>query len=72
MLSTSAIQKIAVNGAALPKAKRLYLTEVEAEVDGDVFFPPLNEDDWTETRRESHPAGEFDEHPFTFRVLERR
>ena len=26
---------------ALPKAKRIYLTEVEAEPDGDVFFPPF-------------------------------
>ena len=58
--------------AALPKSRRLYLTEVEADVEGDVRFPPFNEADWTEVRRESHPAGEHDEHPFTFRVLERR
>ena len=57
---------------ALPKAKRLYLTEVEAEVEGDVFFPPFDEAEWEEVRREAHAAGEFDEHPFTFRVLERR
>ncbi|HEX6860486.1 MAG TPA: dihydrofolate reductase [Caulobacteraceae bacterium] len=57
---------------AMPKAKRLYLTEVEADVEGDVFFPPFDEGDWTEVRREGHPAGEFDEYPFTFRVLEKR
>ena len=57
---------------ALPKARRLYLTEVEADVEGDVFFPPFDEVEWEEVRRESRPAGEFDEHPFTFRVLERR
>ncbi|HYG26859.1 MAG TPA: dihydrofolate reductase [Caulobacteraceae bacterium] len=57
---------------SMPKARRLYLTEVEAEVEGDVFFPPFDETEWTEVRRESHPAGEHDEHPFTFRVLERR
>ena len=58
--------------AALPKAKRLYLTEVEADVEGDVFFPPFDEADWTEVRREARPAGEEDEYPFIFRVLERR
>ena len=58
--------------AALPKAKRLYLTEVEAEVAGDVTFPVFDESAWTEVSRESHPAGEQDEYPFTFRVLERR
>jgi dihydrofolate reductase len=58
--------------AALPKARRLYLTEVEADVAGDVTFPLFDESAWTEVSRESHPAGEQDEYPFTFRVLERR
>ncbi len=56
---------------ALPKAKRIYLTEVEAEVEGDVFFPPFAEAGWREVRRESHAAGEGDDYPFVFRVLER-
>ena len=57
---------------ALPKARRLYVTEVEAEVAGDVFFPPFDEGDWREVRREAYPAGDGDEFPFVFRVLERR
>ena len=57
---------------ALPKARRLYLTEVDAEVDGDVRFPAFDEGAWTEVRREAHPAGEGDDHAFVFRVLERR
>ena len=57
---------------ALPKAKRLYITEVDAEVDGDVTFPAFDEAAWTEVRREEHPAGEGDDHAFIFRVLERR
>ena len=57
---------------ALPKARRLYLTEVEAEVEGDVHFPPFDEDAWNEVRREAHPAGPDDDHPFVFRLLERR
>jgi len=57
---------------ALPKARRLYLTEVEATVDGDVTFPDFDEAAWSEVRRERHPAGEGDDHAFVFRVLERR
>lgn len=57
---------------ALPKAKRLYLTEVQAEVEGDVRFPAFDEAAWTEVRREAHPAGPDDDHAFVFRVLERR
>jgi dihydrofolate reductase len=58
--------------AALPKGRRRYLTEVDAEVEGDVILPPFDESQWVEVGRESHPAGLDDEFPFTFRVLERR
>ena len=58
--------------AAMPKARRLYLTEVLADVEGDVTLPHFDEAEWTEVRREEHPAGPDDEYPFVLRVLERR
>ena len=61
----------AVAQAALPKARRIYLTEVEADPEGDVILPPFDLTGWREVRREHHDAGEGDEFPFTFRVLER-
>jgi dihydrofolate reductase len=66
-----------IGGAALfelvlPQARRLYLTEVEAEVEGDVFFPAFDESRWTEVSREHHEADEKNQYPFTIRVLERR
>jgi dihydrofolate reductase len=57
---------------ALPKARRLYLTDVDAEVEGDVVLSPIDESRWREISREAHPAGPNDEFPFTIRVLERR
>lgn len=57
---------------ALARARRIYLTEVDAEVEGDVVLSPIDESRWTEVRSELHPAGEGDEHAFKFRVLERR
>jgi dihydrofolate reductase len=57
---------------ALPKAKRLYITEVAAEVEGNVTFPAFDETAWNEVRRDAYPAGEGDDHAFVFRVLERR
>jgi dihydrofolate reductase len=62
---------VALFELALPKARRLYLTEVQAEVEGDVRFPAFDAAAWREVRREAHPAGEGDDHPFVFRVLER-
>jgi dihydrofolate reductase len=61
----------AVFAEAMPKAKRLYLTEVDAVVEGDTHFPPIDEKEWREVSREAHPAGPDDDYPFVFRVLER-
>jgi len=58
--------------AALPRAHRLYITEVEAEPEGDAVFPAFDETRWTEVSWEPHAAGEKDDHAFAFRVLERR
>jgi dihydrofolate reductase len=72
------VAEIAVIGGArifeqvLPRATRIYLTEVEADPEGDTVMPAFDEGQFEEVSRESHPAGEKDDHPFTFRVLERR
>ncbi|MEX2961738.1 dihydrofolate reductase [Microbulbifer sp. TYP-18] len=47
----------------LPLATRLYLTEVEAEVAGDAFFPPLGEG-WKEVTRSCYPASKVDEYRY--------
>jgi dihydrofolate reductase len=54
---------------AVPRADRLYVTDVESEAGGDVFFPPLAEEDWrcVEESALQHENG----HAFRFRVLER-
>jgi len=57
---------------ALPKARRLYISEVEASPEGDARFPDFNEADWIEISSERIEPGEKDDHAFTFRVLERR
>ena len=57
---------------ALPKAGRIYLTDIDAEVEGDVLLTPFDEGRWTEVRSERHEASDQDEYPFTVRVLERR
>lgn len=57
---------------AMAKAKRLYLTDVDAEPDGDVLFPAFDEAAWTEVSREEHSVIEGDDHAYAFRILERR
>jgi len=61
----------AVYALALPRADRLYLTRVQAEVEGDAFFPELDESEWTLREEEHHPADERHAFAFTFQVLDR-
>jgi dihydrofolate reductase len=55
----------------LAKADRIYLTEVDLEVEGDTYFPRLNPSQWHETAREIHPRGPNDSADFVLRVLDR-
>ncbi|GAA5525187.1 IS1595 family transposase ISSsu9 [Microbulbifer aestuariivivens] len=50
---------------ALPLAQRLYVTEVDAEVAGDAFFPVFA-DGWSETRRDCYPSSDRDEYNYCF------
>lgn len=56
---------------ALPRVQTIHLTRVHAEIDGDVTFPKLAEQEWHEAAKEYHPADERHVHAFTFSTLER-
>jgi dihydrofolate reductase len=53
----------------LPMADRLYLTRVKAEVDGDAFFPNIDENQWQKTAEKA--AKTIDKFDYCFQVLER-
>jgi dihydrofolate reductase len=55
----------------LPQVQVIHLTRVHANVDGDVVFPELREQEWREIAREYHPADERHAYAFTFSTLER-
>ena len=57
---------------SLASADLIHLTEVEAEVEGDTFFPPFDRKDWVEHEVTRHPADARHEFPFRIVVLERR
>ncbi|TDS92624.1 dihydrofolate reductase [Rahnella sp. BIGb0236] len=56
----------------LPKANRLYLTHIDAEVEGDTHFPDYEPDDWESTFSEFHDADEQNSHGYCFEILDRR
>lgn len=72
------LQEIMLIGGAelfeqgMSHSDRIYLTEVEAEVDGDTFFPKITLSDWQVTTEDTWPADENNEFACSFKVLERR
>ena len=55
----------------LPRADRLYLTEIHHRFAGDAYFPAFDARAWRETSRSDHAADAANPYPFSFVVLER-
>lgn len=67
-LAIGATELMVIGGAqvyrqAMPLAARLYVTEVDAEVEGDAFFPKID-DSWVEVVRECYPASDKNEYNY--------
>lgn len=57
----------------LPRADRIYLTRVHADIEGDTHFPPLDDaGGWHLLDREEHTADDSGGYDFEFQTLERR
>jgi len=55
----------------MPLTQRMYLTEIQAEIQGDVFFPQFNKQEWRKTTRVHHAADERHAYAFDFVVYDR-
>ncbi len=55
----------------LPKAGRIYLTRVHAEIDGDTYFPGIDEGQWRLVASEAHEADDKHQFAYEFRTYER-
>jgi dihydrofolate reductase len=57
---------------AWERTDRIYLTRIDADVEGaDTFFPELTDGCWREISREDHQADARNPFDYSFRVLER-
>jgi dihydrofolate reductase len=55
----------------LPMADRIYMTRINATVDGDTFFPKLDDKEWQVVNRVDFPADESRQFGFSFVTLDR-
>ncbi len=49
---------------SMPLVQVAHITYINADFEGDAFFTPLKDDEWTLTEEESFPA--TDAHPFSY------
>ena len=57
--------------AAMPLVTRAYITEVDADIEGDAFFPALD-GEWDKTAEQVFAACEKNPYPYRFTVWQRR
>jgi dihydrofolate reductase len=57
---------------ALPVADRLYMTVVDAEFEGDTWFPQFNRENWTEVEKLVHETDDKNAYRCIFTILERK
>lgn len=55
----------------LPQANRLYITHIEANLDGDTAFPDYSPEQWHTVFSESHNKDEKNQYDYRFEILER-
>lgn len=58
--------------AALPLADRLYLTDIQAEVNGDAFFPVLSSKNWNLISEQQFSKNTNNDFDFSIKVLDRK
>ena len=57
--------------ALFDKAKRIYLTRVEAEPEADTFFPSLDQEHWHLVSQKKHEADGKNAYNYSFEIWER-
>jgi dihydrofolate reductase len=58
--------------AVLEKADTMYLTFIDAHIEGDTYFPQWGEDSWQEVSRERREPDEKNVYALDFVTLTRR
>lgn len=57
---------------SLHLADELYLTEIDGEPEGDIFYPHWNHELFQEVSREFHEADEKHQYPFSFVIYHKK
>ena len=56
----------------MPYAKKMYITEIDKEFDGDVYFPEISLNEWKVTEREEGPEDNENDFEYEYVTYERK
>lgn len=56
----------------LPLIDRLYLTHIDAELQGDTYFPDYLPEQWQVIYQQDHQTDEKNSYPYQFEILQRK
>jgi len=56
----------------MPITDRIYLTEIDTEVAGDIYFPEIDEQSWDLVSEERHEPDEKNKYAYTFKIYDRK
>lgn len=57
---------------AIPYLDKIYITDVDLDVEGDIFFPEINWENWEQIACEKHKPDEKNAYAYSFMVFERK
>ena len=56
----------------MPYAEKLYITRIHVDMQGDTYFPYINDDEWSITFKESHEKDDKNQYDYTYEIYERK
>ena len=56
----------------MPYSNKMYITEIDKDFDGDVYFPKINKDEWKATEREQGPEDNENDFEYEYVTYERK
>jgi len=56
----------------MPYSNKMYITEIDKDFDGDVYFPEINKNEWKMTEREQGPEDNENDFEYEYVTYERK
>jgi dihydrofolate reductase len=56
----------------IPYTSKMYVTRINCEINGDTYFPHINDDEWRIIFKEDHKKDDKNQYDYTYEIYERQ